>query len=510
MNTSRHQQQDDRVKQHRTKNIFLVASGFAVGFMVSTAVILNHQILTEHLDDSRKLGAESSPWIAAASISKQMDASFGLRHENDVSFTSTSDIEPPNTSNTTTITTGKAEIDQSVMLQPSSSSSTKSTLHDTRILVAIAAFDFTQIPHLEEVLDGYHDIACAGAKVDLVIHATIAYPVTFIDMLNSRFTCDGFSMDIVLKQASLRLHLVDCHRQLFYDKIDEYDLFIYTEEDILVTPRTVATYLQETRRIQEILSQDSSSKYSFTDFNVGIVRYEYNFPSNVVIDDKTRHSIQNVTRVYWEHSSKPPPTIPNVLDGVPQGKALSDRYVGMANHHQGMFLATREHLLAWKGRNKCNFNVAKNRPGSSSQPSEGTQRVWMSSHQLYGKRHCNVQQVIPKEKFGALTVLHIPNKNYRRVGKYRKREFSDGTEVFEQPPNLLTAMQLHLAMRKQWPSASIVPYKGPVTMVDEVTGGKKQRTPLLERRMKEYNEYVKRGGVLSDYDFTRTLLIEDS
>ena len=52
------------------------------------------------------------------------------------------------------------------------------------------------------------------------------------------------------------------------------------------------------------------------------------------------------------------------------------------------------------------------------------------------------------EKFGALTVLHVPNKNYRRVGKYRKRKFSDGTEEFDINPDLLTAMQLHLEVRE--------------------------------------------------------------
>ena len=129
----------------------------------------------------------------------------------------------------------------------------------------------------------------------------------------------------------------------------------------------------------------------------------------------------------------------------------------------------------------------------------------MSSQQLFGKRHCNVQQVLPKDKFGALTVLHVPNKNYRRVGKYRKRVFSDGTEQFEQYPDLVTALQLHLAMRKAWPATPQLPYRGPITMIDEVTN---KRTPTLERRMKEYYDYVARGGVLSDYDFSRTMLVE--
>jgi hypothetical protein len=166
-------------------------------------------------------------------------------------------------------------------------------LQNLKILVVVAAFDFSQIPHLEEVLGAYHDVCASGAHVDVIIHTTVAYPVTLIDLYNTRFNCDKFSITVVVKPKSLRLHLVDCHRTVFYEKSPEYDLFIYTEDDIRVTPTTIATYLYETRRIEHMLEGDSKLKPS--DFNVGIVRYEYNYPANVVIDDKTRHATQNVS-----------------------------------------------------------------------------------------------------------------------------------------------------------------------------------------------------------------------
>lgn len=385
-----------------------------------------------------------------------------------------------------------------------------SVLQNTRILIAVAAFDFSQIPHLEEVLDAYHDSCVAGAaQVDVVIHATVAYPVTLIDLWNARFTCEQFSLTIALKPQSLRLHLVDCHRKLFYDNIDRYDLFIYTEDDIRVSPTTIATYLYETKRLERYLKSATSSQYKPDDFNVGIVRYEYNYPANVVIDDKTRHATQNVSRVYWEHSGFKRPVVANaVKDVVEDDDYIGTQYFTMSNHHQGMFLATRELLLAWQKR--CNFHIASNRPGKGAQPTEGTQRVWMSSQMLYGCRNgCCVRQILPKERsFGALTVLHLPNKNYRRVGKYRQREFSDGTEVFEQPSStLLTDMELHLGMRQVWHPEPQIPYRG-IKMVDEVDKTS-DRNALLERRMKEYEEYVQRGGILSDYDFTRTDLVEE-
>jgi hypothetical protein len=377
-------------------------------------------------------------------------------------------------------------------------------LQGIRILIAIAAFDFSQLPHLEEVLDAYQDLCVSGAaKVDVVIHATIAYPVTLIDLFNSRLVpaCkDTFSLTIVLKTPSLRLHLVDCHRTLFYERLDQYDLFIYTEDDIRVSPRVVAAYLSETYSLQNVL------KDRYVDFNVGIVRYEYNYPSNVVMDDKTRHATQNITRVYWEHGQYP--IIPKSVEGVTE-PLLQQTHITMHNHHQGMFLATRELLQAWKDKPGCDFATIRNRPSIKkrpSQPSEGTQRVWMSSQMLYGSHHCNVQQVLPISSFGSLTVLHLPNKNYRRVGHFRNRTFSDGTETFETSSSLLTAMRLHLEMAQHFPFPKKEPYWG-VLMVDEV--GKRGRTPLLERRMGEYQAYVDRGGVLSEEDRTKTDLVPE-
>jgi hypothetical protein len=62
----------------------------------------------------------------------------------------------------------------------SSSSTRKSNkgggfLQGLRILVAIASFDFSQFPLLEEVLDSYQDVCVAGAEIDVYIHTVVPY-----------------------------------------------------------------------------------------------------------------------------------------------------------------------------------------------------------------------------------------------------------------------------------------------------------------------------------------------
>ncbi|KAL3794379.1 hypothetical protein HJC23_012916 [Cyclotella cryptica] len=402
---------------------------------------------------------------------------------------------------------------------PQEASGHRSLLSGLRVLVTIASYDFMQLAHLEEVLDGFQDLCYAGSHVDVVIYTTVVYPVALIDMLNDRMRCNdpsptsGMTVTLILKPASVRLHLVDFHRTLFYDRIDLYDVFVYTEDDIRISPKTIAAYLHETHRVSSLVGPTHAS-----DYNVGIVRYEYNFPENVVITDKTRHATENVTRVYWEHLGKP--IFEKAVDKV-EHQELSKYYVSMHLHHQGMYMATPDLLRAWKDRPGCKFDEVRNRPGSGSQPSEGTQRVWMSSQMLFGKRHCGVTQLLPVDNFGQLTVLHLPNKNYRRVGKQGriggsdnspKNEFSDGTEVFEPShPDLLRALELHIEMKRQFPHLKSTNVAGEdgrlryvgIRMVDtdlNVGSFAKDHRQVAEKRLEAYRAYVGRGGYMIDSD----------
>ncbi len=265
------------------------------------------------------------------------------------------------------------------------------------------------------------------------------------------------------------------------------------------------------------------------------MRYEYNYPPDVVINDKTRHATENVTRVYWEHLWKPmipksvhsPENFPSNVDKK-ERKVITDHFVTMENAHQGMFLATADLLKAWRDRPNCQFDVVRQRPGRKdqpSQPTEGTQRVWMSSRMLHGKKHCNVQQLLPVRNFGQLTVWHLPNKNYRRVGKKGRiggegsdieNEFGTGKEKFMGPdPKLPSAMELHLELRKTFgypadkddatSKESPKKYNG-IIMLNELDlsrrfKGYQQHITMVDDRMQAYSNYVARGGQMADVDY---------
>jgi hypothetical protein len=256
-----HRTPSSSTKKFPLRFLFLLVCAFLLGILFAVSVLLNFKVNTadtSHLNAGRCFGGFS-------------------------------DIDPDGTT---------PRKDRSVLAAFGEGNDDVGTiLRDLQVLVVIVSFDFSQIPHLEEVLQGYHDICVAGAHVDVIVHATVPYPVTLMDLWNTRLTCPHFAVTIVLKPKSLRLFLVDEHRKTFYEKVHQYDLFIYTEDDIRLTPTAVASYMMETQRIESILFQHKTSIYRPSDFNVGIVRYEYNYPTNVIMDDNTRHATQNVTRV---------------------------------------------------------------------------------------------------------------------------------------------------------------------------------------------------------------------
>ena len=72
-------------------------------------------------------------------------------------------------------------------------SSHRSLLAGLRVLVTIASYDFMQLAHLEEVLDGFQDLCYAGSRVDVVIYTTVVVSFTIADRssigVNTGFYC---------------------------------------------------------------------------------------------------------------------------------------------------------------------------------------------------------------------------------------------------------------------------------------------------------------------------------
>ena len=68
-------------------------------------------------------------------------------------------------------------------------------------------------------------------------------------------------------------------------------------------------------------------------------------------------------------------------------------------------------------------------------------------------------------------------------------------------------MRLHVELRNATYQKPSIPYDG-IKMVDEVGNRRRDRPAMLERRLREYQAYVDRGGILSQDDMGKTDLVD--
>lgn len=178
-------------------------------------------------------------------------------------------------------------------------------------------------------------------------------------------------------------------------------------------------------------------------------------------------------RVVWEFEWTS--QIENTIDhpGI-EGKY----FTSPPRHHQGMFMATREQLIAWKTRGPlCLFDKPVRRRAYHRERTSGAM-------DLLDEEYCNVTQLLPLDSLEDFYIHHMPNRNNHRS-----------------PGRVVATMDLHkrrMAVllandpkRKLWADSN-GRYNGINMFVDE-----KNETATIPFDLTSYNTYVKRGGMLN-------------
>ena len=120
-------------------------------------------------------------------------------------------------------------------------------------------------------------------------------------------------------------------------------------------------------------------------------------------------------RVVWEFDWE------NQIENSIDRAGIEGRYFMTPNkHHQDMFMAVRDQLLAWKTRGpNCDFHKPVRRTGYHRERISGAM-------DLFDEEVCNVTQLIPLDSQEDFYIHHMPNKNNQR-----------------QPQRVISTMDLH-------------------------------------------------------------------
>jgi hypothetical protein len=265
-------------------------------------------------------------------------------------------------------------------------------LAGSRILVATVAYDLKQFMHFDIMFDSFRDMCESGASVDLVIYTSLEWPRPAIESLEGRAFCRHpsatFRAAIIIKDPAVGLNIVRFHRTLFYENLDKYDLFIFTEDDLHIRPRHAIAYLEETRRLKEKLGDKRLADYS-----IGFLRYE-------------RLDSDNYSHYYFEHFWENGTKFFN--HNIRRVEGIEDEvyFTGGRPFHQGMYMATSEQLRAWGVRPGCRFNET-----TMFEPDYRYIREKISSVHLFDRQQgCKVNQVIPTAHYYDFLIHHMSDK----------------------------------------------------------------------------------------------------
>ena len=122
-----------------------------------------------------------------------------------------------------------------------------------KILVAIANFGIKNIKYLERLLIEYRSIN--KYQIEIVVLSNIEKDL-------------GPDVEVLVGlPAKNPWSLPFGHKKLFADRMENYDLFIYSEDDTLITERSIDAFIEVTRILPK-------------EFIAGFIRYEISESGN--------------------------------------------------------------------------------------------------------------------------------------------------------------------------------------------------------------------------------------
>ena len=160
------------------------------------------------------------------------------------------------------------------------------------------------------------------------------------------------------------------HKKLLAERIDDYDLFIYSEDDTLITEKNIRAFLDVTPTLPE-------------NEIAGFLRFEIAPDGAMFISSANHH-------FHWDPAS------------VRQRAGLTFAY--FTNHHSALFILTRDHLR--RAIESGGFLVEPH--------SEQYDMLVTAATDPYTQ--CGFEKVICLSRFDDFLLAHLPNKYIGKMG----------------------------------------------------------------------------------------------
>jgi 2-polyprenyl-3-methyl-5-hydroxy-6-metoxy-1,4-benzoquinol methylase len=225
-----------------------------------------------------------------------------------------------------------------------------------RVLVAIANYGTSNDRYLDRIIAEYRSMSF---DIDIVVLSNI----------DKKSACGGIECLVGLP-AKNPWSLPFAHKKLFADRRDRYDLFIYSEDDILITERNLRAWLE----VSALLAEDEIA---------GFLRVEFGGAG-------TRSYPDAHANFHWDASSV-----------RRRGNYTLARFT---NEHAACYVLTRAQLH--RALNSGGFDVA---------PHEGKYDL-LCTAATDPYTQCGLTKLIPVDHLDAFTVHHMSNRYVGKMG----------------------------------------------------------------------------------------------
>lgn len=232
-----------------------------------------------------------------------------------------------------------------------------------KVLVIISNYSLDNVIYLYRVLNEYDKM---NYDIDVLIHTT--------DRIENTSTFKNIRVFQKLYHKDIKAKLTFTNREDFIRYKRDYDLFIYSENDMLITQKNLETFL----KYESLLPSN---------YITGFLRYEVGLDGSFYLTELHPYSplIYEKELIINEH-----------------------RYFTIHNVHQGCFVLTREKLerISDYPEFKMLYTSLITKNGITYGILErGASEVFLS---------CGLKKVYPIDEIDNLLIHHLPNKYYSK------------------------------------------------------------------------------------------------
>jgi hypothetical protein len=252
---------------------------------------------------------------------------------------------------------------------------------NNRLMGFILAYNFDHIDPLMIIVNEYLSMCEAGWRPTMVLFSTSFWDQSLQNYLKYKLYCYDWGQSIPVRfsihppQISIGLGAV--HRKVLAEELNNFDVFVYHEDDIVFKYAHLMAYLHETRKLKALVPDKA-----YHDFLIGFQRYRKLFRTGKINQGE-----------YSDHDA----VEQDLLEEVPTFNmhCIHDQpYIHVTgNKHQAVWVLTREQVNVLQ--DKCQFL-------NQSSPS----REFMSSFSLFDGPYCNLAKILPPTGVTKFGILH--------------------------------------------------------------------------------------------------------